>query len=283
MNALILAAGYATRLYPLTLNKAKPLLEVGGKPIIEWLMDNLASVSELTAVYIVTNAKFASDFQGWANRYQTRNSDGVVRRRDQHASTTGQFNASATRTSDIKVINDGSRSDDDKLGAIGDINLVLTRENLMHDDLLVIAGDNLFEQPLADFVNAAKRSAAMVAIHDVGDLEAMKKYGAVTIDNKGVVTNLEEKPEKPKSTLAAIALYYYSKNVLPLFTTYLAAGNNPDQPGRFLQWLYTREPVNTFQIKGRWLDIGSKETLEKADELWRQRESANRSADLTIT
>jgi glucose-1-phosphate thymidylyltransferase len=245
MNALILAAGYATRLYPLTLNKAKPLLEVGGKPLIEWLLDNLASVPDLQTVYIVTNNKFANDFQNWANAYQGRHPE-----------------------MKIKIINDGSTSDDDKLGAIGDINLVLTRENLAGDDLLVIAGDNLFQQPLSDFVNAAQHSPATVAVHDVGNLEAMKKYGTVTIDNRGVITNFEEKPEKPKSTLAAVALYYYSREVLPLFTTYLAAGNNPDQPGLFLQWLYTRKPVNTFEIKGRWLDIGSKETLKSADEIF---------------
>jgi len=254
MNALILAAGYATRLYPLTLNKAKPLLEVGGKPIIEWLFDNLVSVPTLKTVYIVTNDKFAGDFQTWATAYQ-----------DRRASAEGQSG------SDIKIINDGSKSDDDKLGAIGDINLVLTRDNLTDDDLLVIAGDNLFEQPLIDFVNAAKNSLATVAVHNVGDLEAMKKYGTVTIDNKGVITNFEEKPQKPKSTLAAVALYYYSRNALPLFTTYLAAGNNPDQPGLFLQWLYTRKPVGTFEIKGRWLDIGSKETLENADRVFAKR------------
>jgi glucose-1-phosphate thymidylyltransferase len=253
MNALILAAGYATRLYPLTLNKAKPLLEVGGKPMIEWLFDNLSSIPDLRTVYIVTNNKFANDFQIWASAYQ-----------DRRASTKGQSGA------DIKIINDGSTSDDDKLGAIGDINLVLTRENLTSDDLLIIAGDNLFEQPLIDFVKAAKNSVATVAVHDVGDLEAMKKYGAVTIDNKGIITHCEEKPQKPKSTLAAVALYYYSREVLPLFTTYLAAGNNPDQPGLFLQWLYARRPVGTFEIKGRWLDIGSKETLENADKIFRQ-------------
>lgn len=245
MNALILAAGYATRLYPLTLNKAKPLLEVGGKPIIERLLDNLCTVPKLRTTYIVTNAKFAADFQDWANAYQER-----------------------YRETQIQIVNDGSKSDDDKLGAIGDINLVLTRENLVADDLLVIAGDNLFQQPLTEFVNGAQAAAATVAVYDVGDLEAMKKYGTVTIDNKGTITNFEEKPEKPKSTLASIALYYYSREVLPLFTTYLAAGNNPDQPGRFLQWLYTRKPVKTFQIKGPWLDIGSKETLEVADKVF---------------
>jgi glucose-1-phosphate thymidylyltransferase len=247
MNALILAAGYATRLYPLTLNKAKPLLEVGGKPIIERLLDNLRTVPKLRTTYIVTNAKFAADFQNWANGYESRK---------------GEI------TSKIKIISDGSKSDDDKLGAIGDINLVLTREHLEVDDLLVIAGDNLFEQPLSEFVNAAQAAAATVAVHDVGDFEAMKKYGTVTIDNKGTITNFEEKPEKPKSTLASVALYYYSREVLPLFKTYIAEGNNPDQPGRFLQWLYTRKPVKTLQIKGRWLDIGSKETLAEADKVF---------------
>src|SRR6266478_7130701 len=151
MNALILAAGYATRLYPLTLNKAKPLLEVGGKPIIEWLLDNLRTVPGLRTTYVVTNAKFANDFQNWANSYQAR-----------FGSAKGQSG------SDITIVNDGSTSDDDKLGAIGDISLVLTRQDLANDDLLVIAGDNLFEQPLGDFVSAAKRSAATVAVHDVG-------------------------------------------------------------------------------------------------------------------
>jgi glucose-1-phosphate thymidylyltransferase len=247
MNALILAAGYATRLYPLTLNKAKPLLEVGDKPIIEWLLDNLATVPGLGTICIVTNDKFASDFQVWANGYQDRH-----------------------RGLEIKIINDGSKSDDDKLGAIGDINLVLTRENLGTDDLIIVAGDNLLNQPLAKFVEYARNTQATVAVYDVGNLEAMNKYGVVTIDQHGTITHFEEKPEKPQSPLAAIALYYYSREVLPLFTTYLAAGNNPDQPGRFLQWLYTRKPVKTFQIKGQWLDIGSKETLEKAGEVFRK-------------
>ena len=246
MNAILLCAGYATRLYPLTLNKAKPLLEVAGKPIVQWVLDNLRPVPNLGTVFLVTNNKFAADFGNWAKSYEA-----------QHDAMK------------IKVINDGSTSDDDKLGAIGDINFVLSREqDLAGDDLLVIAGDNLFDEPLTGFVEAAKDSQAMVAVHDIGDLEAMKKYGTVTVDTDGVITDFEEKPEKPKSTLAAVALYYYSREVLPLFTTYLAAGNNPDQPGRFLQWLYTRKPVKTYQIKGRWLDIGSKGTLEKANEMF---------------
>jgi glucose-1-phosphate thymidylyltransferase len=247
MNVLILAAGYATRLYPLTLNKAKPLLEIAGKPMIEWLVDHLAPIPDMETIFIVTNEKFANDFQNWANSYEQRRPE-----------------------VNFKIINDGSRSDHDKLGAIGDINLVLTRENLAGKDLIVVAGDNLFSEPLAGFAEYARKTEATVAVYDVGSLDAMKKYGSVTIDAKGVITEFEEKPKNPKSTLAAIALYYYSRQVLPLFTTYLAAGNNPDQPGRFLQWLYSRKPVHTSQIKGLWLDIGSKETLEEANKIFQQ-------------
>jgi len=247
MNVLILAAGYATRLYPLTLTKAKPLLEVAGKPMIEWVLDNLAPVPDVKAVYVVTNNKFAKDFQSWAEQYQQRQSK--LR---------------------IKIVNDGSNDDSDKLGAIGDINLVLIREDLANHDLLIVAGDNLFSEPLTEFVARARGSEATLATYDVGDLEAIKKYSAITTDAEGVITSFEEKPPDPKSTLTGIALYYFARQTVPLFTTYIAAGNNPDQPGRFIQWLYQRKPVKTHQIKGTWFDIGSKETLEEANELFKQ-------------
>ena len=244
MNVLILAAGYATRLYPLTLKKAKPLLAVGGKPIIEWLVDNLAGIPDLETIYVVTNDKFTADFQAWSQSYQERHPE---------------FK--------FKIVNDGSTSDDDKLGAIGDINFVVTHEDLSQTSLLVAAGDNLFTNSLVDFVEYARNTDVTVAVYDVGDTEAIKKYGNVTVDAEGIITRFEEKPQKPDGTLAAIALYYYPPAVLSLLRTYLAAGNNADQPGRFVQWLYTRKPVKTFLIKGRWLDIGSKETLENADKI----------------
>lgn len=247
MNVLILAAGYATRLYPLTKTKAKPLLEVAGKPMIEWVLDNLAPVPDIETVYVVTNAKFAEDFQRWADEYRRRNPN-----------------------LKFKIVNDGSTDDSNKLGAIGDINLVLTRESLASSDLIVVAGDNLFSEALTGFVNAARGSVATLATYDVGDREAMKKYASITTDADGVITNFEEKPQNPTSTLAGIALYYYSREVLSLFTTYIAAGNNPDQPGRFVQWLYQRKPVKTFQIRGTWFDIGSKETLEEANRIFAQ-------------
>ena len=140
MNALILAAGYATRLYPLTLKKAKPLLLVGAKPIIEWVVDNLSGVPDLETIYVVTNDKFAADFQAWSEHY-----------RSQHP----EFK--------FKIINDGSTSDEDKLGAIGDINFVISRQNLSQSSLLIVAGDNLLTESLTDFVACARRSDATVA------------------------------------------------------------------------------------------------------------------------
>src|SRR5437762_12057273 len=137
MNAIILAAGYATRLYPLTLNKAKPLLEIAGKPMIEWLFDHLSAVPELKSIFIVTNEKFANDFQCWANQYDAQ----------RPGNNRGSRTLSDSQLT-IKIINDGSKSDEDKLGAIGDINFVLSREDLVQHDLLVIAGDNLFSEAL---------------------------------------------------------------------------------------------------------------------------------------
>jgi glucose-1-phosphate thymidylyltransferase len=271
MNVLILAAGYATRLYPLTLNKAKPLLEVGGKPIIEWVVDNLAPVPEMETIYVVTNNKFAADFSAWAHAYHGRQ---WSRREPSGVDGKAREGSGAGRRANhppfkFKIINDGSTSDDDKLGAIGDINLVLTREDAVQtSDLIIVAGDNLFSEPLGGFAETARNSDGTIGVYDVGSLEAIKKYGCAQVDAEGVITHFEEKPAKPKSTLAAIALYYYSRDLLPLFTTYIAAGNNPDQPGRFVQWLYTRRPLKTFQIKGKWLDIGSKETLEEANRVF---------------
>ena len=245
MNVLILAAGYATRLYPLTLTKAKPLLEVAGKPMIEWVLDNLAPVPGIETVYVVTNDKFAADFQAWADDY--------TRRQPKMS---------------FKIVNDNSTSDADKLGAIGDIHYVVSRENLGGSDLIVVAGDNLFSESLEGFAKAAKGHAATLATYDVGDLEAIKKYNSISIDDTGRIIHFEEKPAEPVNTVTGIALYYYSARTVGLFAEYIAAGNNPDQPGRFIQWLYPRLPVQTYLVGGTWYDIGSKETLEEAGHIF---------------
>ncbi len=247
MNILILAAGYATRLYPLTQNKAKPLLEVAGKPMIEWVLDNLAPIPDISSVCVVTNNKFASDFSAWAEEYKTRQ-----------------------KAMEFRIINDGSTSDSDKLGAIGDIFYSLNQENLWDEDLLVVAGDNLFSQPVPEFAAHAKNYPATLALYDVGDLEEIKKYNNVRTDDSGRITHFEEKPENPAGTLTGIALYYYRKDVLPLIKTYVEEGNNTDQPGRLVQWLYPRVEVSTWKVPGTWFDIGSKETLEEANSVFQR-------------
>jgi len=248
MNILILAAGYATRLYPLTLNKAKPLLEVAGKPMMEWVIDNLAPIRGVEKVYVVTNSKFAADFQAWADHYNQT-----------HAKLA------------FEIINDGSTSDADKLGAIGDIDLVIRRAGLASSDLIVVAGDNLFSQSLEEFGTFCHaQQQPVLGLHDAGTLIEAKKYGVVAVNAAGEICSFEEKPAEPKSTRIGIALYYYPAETVAEFATYLAEGNNPDQPGRFVQWLYQRTPVQTWTVPGTWFDVGSKETLEEASRIFAQ-------------
>lgn len=244
MKVLILAAGYATRLYPLTLTQPKPLLPVSGKPMIEYVLDNIAPIGGIDRVYVVSNAKFAGHFQKWADVYGAR----------------AKLN--------FTIINDQSTDDTNKLGAIGDLHLVIQQQKI-DDDLIVVAGDNLFSQPLADFGKFCReKNAPVLGVYDVGSLDQAKKYGVVALDKTGQLSQFIEKPSQPASTLIGIALYYYPKTILPLISQYMAEGNNPDQPGRLIQWLYPRVPVYTWTVPGLWYDIGSKETLEEANRIF---------------
>ncbi len=245
MKVIILAAGYATRLYPLTLTQPKPLLPVAGKPMVEHVIDNLAPIPGIDRIYVVTNAKFAGHFQKWSDQYR------------------------ATKAKlDFTVCNDGSTDDTNKLGAIGDINFVLNTQQV-DDDLIVVAGDNLFSEKLSDFGKTCReKNAPVLALYDVGNLEEIKKYNSITVDAQGRITFFEEKPKQPASTLTGIALYYYPRQTIALIKQYIAEGNNPDQPGRLVQWLYPRTPFYTWRVPGIWFDIGSKETLEEANQIF---------------
>jgi glucose-1-phosphate thymidylyltransferase len=237
---VILAAGYATRLYPLTLDQPKHLLEVGGRPILERLLGQLAAIESLGRVYIVTNAKFVGRFR--------------------------EFAESWAGPPEVSVVDDGTTSEADKLGAIGDLALVIRRAAL-DDDLLVAAGDSVFsEGGLDELVRfGLDLDAPVIAASELGDLEAIKGYSAIAADSGGRIVAFEEKPAEPKSSLAGIALYFYPRSALPLVGRYLAEGNNPDQPGRLVEWMYERTPFYVWQVPGRWYDIGSPETLEQAD------------------
>jgi glucose-1-phosphate thymidylyltransferase len=238
MKAVILAAGYATRLYPLTLDRPKALLPVGGRPLVEHLLLRLQDVDGLDAINLVTNAKFAGAFRDWAAGW-----DGA----------------------EVRIVDDGTADEETKLGAIGDLALTI-RAAAIDDDLLVLAGDNLFSESIAPFADFGReKDAPALGVYDVGDLDAIRRYNAIELDGDDRLTYFEEKPAAPRSTLTGIALYYYPRESLGLVAEYLAAGNNPDQPGRFVEWLYPRVPVYAWRVPGRWYDIGSAETLAEAD------------------
>jgi glucose-1-phosphate thymidylyltransferase len=175
----------------------------------------------------------------------------------------------------ITIINDRSTDDANKLGAIGDMNLVLNEAGI-DDDIIVVAGDNLFSDSLEHFGVFSRASGAPVlGVYDVGNLEEIKKYNAIEIDEGDRITFFEEKPAEPKSTLTGIALYHYPRHTLPLIRQYLAEGNNPDQPGRLVQWLYPRIPFYIWRVPGIWFDVGSKETLAEANRIFARPVAAN--------
>jgi glucose-1-phosphate thymidylyltransferase len=236
VKALVLAAGYATRLRPLTDTWAKELLPVAGTPIIDTIVERIDAVADVDEIHVVTNARKAAAFERWADGRE------------------------------IRVHDDGTTSNDNRLGAIGDMRFVVERAAI-DDDLLVIAGDNLFDFSLADFVAfwRGKGRASAIAVRDVGSRELVKRYSVVELDSDDRVLDFVEKPPEPQSTLAAIATYVFHREHVPLIDAYLEAGNEPDQPGRFIAWLHRHEPVFGWRFAGDWFDIGDLEQLRHAD------------------
>jgi glucose-1-phosphate thymidylyltransferase len=241
MKALILAAGYATRLRPLTDTVPKQLLPVGGRPMVDWILDKIREAG-ITDVHLVTNGRFAEDFARWADE------------------------------AGVHIHDDGTTTNETRLGAIGDIRFVQERADL-DDDLLVIAGDNLFDYSLADYIAfwRTKHDASAVAVYDVGDRELAKQYGIVDVGAEDRIVGFVEKPAEPPSTLSATATYLYAQRHAALVATYLDEGNPPDQPGLFLGWLYTREPVYAYRITAGWWDVGDPAQLLEADNRLRAR------------
>lgn len=235
MKCLILAAGYATRLYPLTENFPKPLLEVGGKPILDWLMADVApSVDEFV---IVSNHKFAHIFASWIESHPLKEK--------------------------ISLVDDGSVSNDTRLGAVKDIELGINERGI-DDDLLVMAGDNLLSFSLQGFVDYFREEGTTCIMRYWEDSEAkLHKTGVAEVDADGLVLSMEEKPAQPKSNWCCPPFYLYKKADLALIPEGIAAGCGTDAPGSFIAWLCGRTAVHAMEMPGRRFDIGNLESYEE--------------------
>ena len=237
MKCLILAAGYATRMYPLTLHTPKPLLDVGGRTIIDRLLDKLEKVAGLDECIVVSNAKFFEQFCVWARE---RSSPWP-----------------------LEVVNDGSTDNENRRGAVADIQFAV-QEKKLACDLLVLAGDNIFDFELSAFAEFFRRVGCdCITAHRLDDVEQLRRTGVIEADENGRVLSFEEKPAAPKSNLAVPPFYLYRKETLPLFAEYLAGGSNPDAPGNFIPWLLARRRVAAFFFEGRRYDIGTLKTYEE--------------------
>lgn len=241
MQCILLAAGYATRLYPLTENMPKALLKLGDKTILDMVVDKISEVEDVENIYIVTNDKFYTHFCEWSATYKGGKG--------------------------IKVLNDHTTSNDNRLGAIGDLKYVIEQENI-DDEILVMASDNIFGFSLNSFVDVYKeKKADMICAHTIENKEELHSMGVVELDESGKVLSFEEKPEHPKSDLGVPPFYLYKKETLPMINKYLAEGNNPDAPGHFVPWLISQTDVYAYVFDATRIDIGTVAAYEEACDL----------------
>ena len=239
MKALILAAGYGTRLYPLTINKPKPLLHIAGRPIIDYLLNKVEEINEIEDLYVVTNDRYEACFKDWALTTKTR--------------------------LQIHILNDGTQTNEDRLGAIKDIDFVIKKKNI-NDDLLIIGGDNLFEFNLKKFaIYFNQITQCLVGIYDLKDKSLAREFGVVCLDDQSRIAKFTEKSEQPQSTLAATCVYVFPKSQLKYLDQYLQQGENIDAPGHFIKWMSEQHQVFGYIFEEKWYDIGSKESYEKAN------------------
>jgi glucose-1-phosphate thymidylyltransferase len=254
LKVIVLCAGYATRLYPLTENMPKPLLPVGNRPILEWILERVEKVADVDTVYLVSNQKFAGHFEDWA------------------ASRSGEPRPAGRALKakypwPIEVVNDHTLNNETRLGAIGDLAYVLNTKQVPPSDLLVIAGDNFFDFDLASFVGFGKkkRPCGVIAVYDVGDKELAKRYGLVRTDSEGKILEFQEKPPEPLTTLASSGIYWLPQETWSLLDSYITSGHNTDQPGHYMRWLAETSGLFAFPLKGKWLDIGDLDSYQKAN------------------
>lgn len=235
MKAIILAAGYATRLYPLTENFPKPLLPVGGKPILDWLIDDLKdSIDEFI---VVTNHKFADIFRDWAGKHCTEGADA------------------------IRIIDDGTMTNDTRLGAVRDIQLAAEG---IDGDVFVMAGDNVLTFSLVPFLHyAMDKKTSCVMCHEEESIEALRKTAVITVDEDDLITSYEEKPLEPLGHLAVPPFYFYRADDIRRIPEALESGCSADAPGSFAAWLSRQTPMHAWKMTGRRHDIGDMKSYEE--------------------
>ncbi len=244
MNSIILAGGYATRLWPITKDRAKPLLPLGGKPILSYILDELEALKEMEKIYITTNERFESSFKDY------------LKDRDEER---------------YKLIIEKQGSEEEKYGAIGGILNAL--EISGGSDHLVIGGDNYYSFEIKDFLDFASKNGGIVnACFEVESLEEAKNYGIADFDEEKKIFDFQEKPEEPRSKMASTAFYYFPENILEIFEEYIDywEGKIPrekylDEPGRFLAWTSDRYDCYAYPFKGVWADVGTRQGYLRAE------------------
>ena len=235
MKCLILAAGYATRLYPLTENFPKPLLKVKEKPILDWLIDDIDKTGKVDEYVIISNEKFYNHFKEYAK----------------------------TKSQKITVLNDKTTSNETRLGAVKDIQFAIETLNI-NEEVLVIAGDNLLDFSLAEFIDySLSKNTSCIMRYYEENVEKLKKCGVAEIDENDRVVKLIEKPSEPKSNWACPPFYYYTKETLALIKKGIESGCGVDAPGSFIAWLCSQTIVHAFKMPGKRYDIGNLESYQK--------------------
>ena len=233
MHAVVLAGGYATRLWPITHDRPKMLLPIGEKTVIGTIFDALEREPRIEDVYVSTNEAFAETFEHYLDN-------------------------SSYDKPQLSV--EDTTAESEKFGVVGALAQLIERESLT-EDTLVIAGDNLISFDVSDFLDTVEANdGPTIAAYDVGSYERASQYGLVELNDTNEVTDFQEKPDNPASTLVSIACYGFPEDTLPKLHTYLQGDNNPDEPGWFIQWLQERESVYAFTFDGAWFDIGTPES-----------------------
>jgi len=249
MQAIILAGGYWTRLYPLTLNAPKPMVPVWGRPIVDYLLDKIDTLGGFSQIFIVTNEKFAHVFDAWKEE----------KKRD-----------------DIIIVNDMTLSNEDRLWSLGDIQFVINKHKII-EDVMIFGGDNFFEDNLSDMVGIFEDKWDIIALYDVGNLEATKQLNNLHMDESQRILDFIEKPENPISTLSATLIYCFKNSTLRHVQAVIDSGK-ADRAGDLIAYICKLENIYGYRLQGKWFDIGSMDQLRETEE-WLKAKNSSTSLD----